>query len=185
MRKLSVIVVAVLLLAGMATAQVPKGNVFFGYSYLNSDVVPDQRNSFNGWNASLEGKLIPLIGIVGDFAGYYGTHGVPIPPCTGSGCPTFNLSQNTYTVMFGPRISATVGKLTPFAQALFGIGHINENTTGFSDSDTSFATAVGGGVDYKLVPLLAWRFEGDYLHTNFFGNTQGDFRFSTGVVLHF
>jgi len=178
MRKLVGVAVGVLVLAGAAAAQVPRGNIFFGYSYLNSDVIPNQRNSFNGWNASLEGKLIPLIGIVGDFGGYYGTHNL------GPSLPV-DVNQNTYTVMFGPRISASVGKFTPFAQALFGVGHISESGGGFSDSDTSFATAVGGGLDYKLIPLLAWRFEGDYLHTQFFGNTQADFRFSTGIVLHF
>ena len=189
MRYANRLVLFLLLLAGIAVAQVPKGNIFFGYSYLNADVVPNQRASFNGWNASLEGKVLPLVGIVADFGGYYGTHDVPLPtagiPCTSAGCPSISAKQNTYTVMFGPRISASVGKFTPFAQALFGVGHTNASATGFSNSDTSFATGLGGGLDYKLIPLLAWRFQGDYLHTKFFGNGQGDFRFSTGIVLRF
>lgn len=187
MRNFALYVLAITALAGAASAQIPKANIFFGYSYLNSDLVPGQRDNLNGWNASLEGKLVPFIGIVGDFGGYYGTHGVPISnvPCTGSSCPTLQANENMYTVMFGPQVSASVGKLTPFAHALFGIGHVSGNASGFSNSDTSFATGLGGGIDYKLIPLIAWRFQGDYLHTKFFGNSQGDFRFSTGVVLRF
>src|SRR5215467_5417070 len=91
MRKLVGVAVGVLVLVGVAAAQIPRGNIFFGYSYLNSDVIPNQRNSFNGWNASLEGKLIPLIGIVGDFGGYYGTHHLPL----GLGIPPISLNQKT------------------------------------------------------------------------------------------
>jgi hypothetical protein len=68
---------------------------------------------------------------------------------------------------------------------LFGAGHVNVSTTGYSASDTSFAEALGGGLDYKLIPLISWRFQGDYLQTRFFGNTQNNGRFSTGIVLNF
>jgi hypothetical protein len=85
--------------------------------------------------------------------------------------------------LFGPRVSVSVGKLTPFAHALFGAGH--ESLNAVSASDTSFATALGGGADYKQIPAVGWRFQGDFVQTRFFSNTQNDFRFSTGIVLHF
>ena len=59
------------------------------------------------------------------------------------------------------------------------------STLGYSASDTAFATALGGGLDYHLVPLVSWRLQGDYLQTRFFGNTQNNGRFSTGIVLNF
>jgi hypothetical protein len=52
-------------------------------------------------------------------------------------------------------------------------------------SDVSFASAVGGGVDLKLAPIIGWRFQGDYIHTHFFGQPQGHARISTGVVFRF
>jgi opacity protein-like surface antigen len=76
----------------------------------------------------------------------------------------------------------SVGKIRPFAEALFGAGHISTNGAG---SDTSFATALGGGVDYHLIPLVSWRLEGDYVQTRFFSTTQNNVRLSTGIVLRF
>jgi opacity protein-like surface antigen len=165
--KISTLVVTLLLLLTAASAQVPKGNVFFGYSYQRADLVSNNGVNLNGWEGSLEGKLLPWVGIVGDFSGHYGS----------------DADASVYTFLFGPRVSVSVGRLTPFAHALFGAGH--ESLDAVSASDTSFATALGGGVDYKLIPAVAWRFQGDYVQTRFFSNTQNDFRFSTGIVLHF
>jgi len=49
---------------------------------------------------------------------------------------------------------------------------VNANSAG---SDTSFATAIGGGVDYRLFRAVAWRFQGDYLQTRFFDTTAKQF----------
>ena len=96
----------------------------------------------------------------------------------------FSISDNTrqYTFVFGPRVSVSVGKIRPFAHYLVGAGHISSSGGG---SDTSFAQTVGGGVDYKLIPLIAWRVQGDFVQTRFFGTKQDNFRLSTGIVLHF
>ena len=77
----------------------------------------------------------------------------------------------------------SVGKFRPFAEALFGASHVDVNHG--IGSDTSFATAIGGGLDYKIIRPLAWRFQGDYVQTRFFGNTQNNVRISTGLVLRF
>jgi hypothetical protein len=52
-------------------------------------------------------------------------------------------------------------------------------------TDTSFATAVGGGIDYKIIKPIAWRVQGDYVQTRFFDTTQNNVRISTGIVLRF
>jgi hypothetical protein len=96
-------------------------------------------------------------------------------------------TTHEFSVMFGPRISLSVGRWTPFGQALFGVAHINTNSS--YGSNTSFATAFGGGLDYRIVKPIAWRFQGDYVRTQFSlastGFTQNNFRFSTGIVFHF
>jgi len=69
--------------------------------------------------------------------------------------------------------------------ALIGAGHIHESASALSNSDTSFADALGGGLDYHLIPLISWRFQADALQTRFFNGSQNNLRFSTGIVVHF
>ena len=163
------------------SAYAQSGNVFFGYSYLNAESPAGGRSNISGWNGSLEGKVFPHLGIVADIIGHYGTQN--IFPCSGVDCFAFGLGTRQHAFIFGPRISASVGKIRPFAHYLVGAGHITVTNTG--DSDTSFAQAIGGGVDYKLIPLLGLRVQGDLLQTRFFDGKQNDFRLSTGIVLHF
>ena len=183
MRKIGFILIAMLLFAGLATAQVPtSGNVFFGYSYLNSDL--NSGANLNGWEASVEGKIIPFLGVVADFDSHYGSQNfsdcgvVPI----GIVCSSVNASVTEHNYLFGPRVSVSLGKFRPFAEALFGAGHVN---AGLGGSDTSFATGLGGGLDYKIIKPIAWRFQGDYVQTRFFGATQNNVRLSTGIVVRF
>jgi hypothetical protein len=163
-----------------ASAQIPtKGNVFFGYSYNHAEIVSNDGTNLNGWNASLEGKLAPWIGIVTDLSGYYGGRNYFVP--VGHN-PHADISE--YNVLFGPRVSAGVGRFRPFAELLVGAGHISRSK-GISDSNTSFVNAFGGGLDYRVAGPFAVRGQLDWIHTRFYGNGQNDVRFSTGVVLHF
>lgn len=164
-----------------ADAQIiPKGNIFVGYSYGSADLNDNtHRSNLNGWEGSLEGKFLPWVGIVADFNGLYGNADFP------SSTQLFRVDAREYNFLFGPRVSVSIGKIRPFAHALFGAGHVNVTATGYSASDTAFASALGGGLDYHLVPLVAWRVQGDYLQTRFFGNRQDNGRFSTGIVLNF
>lgn len=183
MPKVTWIAFSLPLLASLASAQVPSGNVFFGYSYFNTDVSSTGRANTNGWEASLEGKIIPWIGIVADFDAHYGSQSFPVFCETILNCtPTVHASFTEHNYLFGPRISVSVAKIRPFAEALFGAGHVHVNGI---NSDTSLATAIGGGLDYKLLPLLAWRVQGDYVHTHLFNATQNNVRLSTGIVVHF
>jgi opacity protein-like surface antigen len=188
MRKIALISLAMLAFAGLASAQIPtSGNVFFGYSYYNTDLSSIDRANTNGWEASVEGKVIPFLGFVADFDSHYGSQNFPVcavPVGSGGGaCSGFNESFTERNFLFGPRVSVSVGKFRPFAEALFGGAHINVNN-GFG-SDTSFATALGGGLDYKIIRPVAWRFQGDYVQTRFFDTTQNNVRLSTGIVLRF
>jgi hypothetical protein len=186
MQKITLAAFCLLLFAGLASAQIPtSGNVFFGYSYYNTDLSSTDRANTNGWEGSFEGKVLPFVGLVADFDGHYGSQNFSGCGVTASGvgCGTFNADVSEYNYLFGPRVSASVGKFRPFAEALFGGAHVNVNNGG--GSDTSFATALGGGLDYKIIKPIAWRFQGDYVQTRFFGTTQNNVRISTGIVLKF
>jgi hypothetical protein len=188
MPKIGWIAVALLLFAGLANAQVPtSGNIFFGYSYYNTDLSSIDRASTNGFEASFEGRALPFLGFVADFDSHYGSQKFLSPPCPPGSPPCIpvpinaNVSERNF--LFGPRVSFSVGKFRPFAEGLFGGAHVNVNSG--VGSDYSFATALDGGLDYKIIRPVAWRFQGDYVQTRFFGATQNNVRLSTGIVLRF
>ena len=171
-----------------ADAQVPtSGNVFFGYSYYSTDLSSNDRANTNGWEASLEGKVVPFLGFVADVDSHYGSQSfascVLPPEGTGPICSSFNADVTEHNFLFGPRVSFSVGRFRPFAEALFGGAHVDVNNG--VGSDTSFATALGGGLDYKIIKPVAWRFQGDYVQTRFFGTSQNNVRISTGIVFRF
>jgi len=188
MRSVFCVAFMLALFAGAAAAQGPgSGSVFFGYSYYNTDLSSSDRANTNGWEATLEGKVFPHVGFVADFSNHYGSENfLPAYACPGSlPClppPISSANVAVTNVLFGPRVYASVGRFRPFAEALFGAGHINANAAG---SDTSFATALGGGLDYRIIRPVAWRFQGDYVQTRFFGTTQNNLRLSTGIVIRF
>ena len=184
MRKF-VFIFAAMLSASGAFAQVPvptSGNVFFGYSYFNTPIGVD-RQSLNGWQGSVEGKVLPFIGIVADLSANYGNLNFvgPCPPLPGP-CATVTVNSHIDNLLFGPRVSVPVGPVRPFAEALFGGTHVSTHDFG---NDNSFATAVGGGLDFRMLRILAWRFQGDYIHTHLFNAPQNNVRLSTGIVLRF
>jgi opacity protein-like surface antigen len=174
-----------LLLTTLASAQIPtSGNIFLGYSYAHADLDSSNTTNLNGWEGSLEGRIFPHVGIVADLSGHYGADDLPLG-CSSAICQQVHANTSVYSVLFGPQVSVSVGRIAPFAHVLAGVGHVSASAPSVSDSDTSLATAVGGGLDYKLIHSVAWRAQMDLLHTHFFSNGQNDFRFSTGLAFHF
>jgi len=183
MRTVVSIIIASFFLVGLASAQVPSGNVFFGYSYENTNSTTlnliSNRPNLNGWEASLEGKWLPWIGIVADVSGHYGSENFS------SSSGTINVTGHEQEYLFGPRVSIPVGKFTPFAEGMVGLAHIHTGGSIPGPSNTSFASALGGGLDYRLLKPIALRAEGDYIHTSFFSAGQNNLRLSFGVVVRF
>jgi opacity protein-like surface antigen len=173
-------------LAGVAAAQVPNGNIYFGYTYYNTGISMTS-GDLNGFQATLEGKLVPMLGIVADFTGHYGSLSSPVFCSLCTGPVTASTNAHQYEAMFGPRVSFLAGKFRPFAEFEVGVGHLTANGVplyAFPNfaSTTSYATALGGGLDYKIFRRIAWRLEGDYVRTHFFSVGQNNFRLSTGIA---
>src|SRR5690348_9128758 len=110
-----------LALSAIGFAQEPaRVEVFGGYQYLraNSGIGAPGFDNFNlnGWNAAVNGYITNYFGITADFAGAYGT-----PKISGVG-----LDTKVHTFLFGPVVRYTHwSRVTPFAHALFGGGHIS------------------------------------------------------------
>ena len=141
------------------------------------------RPNLHGWEGSFEGKVLPFVGIVGDVSGHYGTQS--FTELTPNGPLNVSVTGHEQEYLVGPRLSVPVGKFTPFGEVMVGAAHIHTGGTLPGPSNTSFATAVGGGLDYRIFRPIALRVEGDYLHTKFFSSTQNNLRLSAGVVFRF
>jgi len=180
---------ALLVMTAAGFAQIPTaGNVFLGYSLNHADAGWGTTGTINGWDFQAEGKIAPFVGMVADIGATYGT--LPIPTAVlfgGSG--NTDAQSRVVTYMFGPRVSVTVGKLRPFAQAMVGGGHLHQDLSQFpaaySYGETCVIDAIGGGVDYSLIPMFAVRVQGDDLQTRFHGGRQNDARISAGLVFRF
>jgi hypothetical protein len=179
-------------------------NAFAGYSYSRfglylygasvSPGSPPVRHSLNGWNGSLEAKVLPLLGIVADFGGHYGNETIDL------GCSQYNITfcspangyVTLYTFTAGPQVSFRLGRFKPYAHALFGGARYSRT---FGSPERSFANVLGGGVDVSVIPRIAWRVQADALQTRFFlspfsggyntSTVQNSLRVSTGVVFGF
>jgi len=201
MRLISRAVLLLLVLAAMAAgvAAQDKVELFAGYSYLRPSmtyvqtpgcevIIPcppsflvTNHPNLNGYEFSATYKLIPWLGVTGDFSGHYGT-------VTGTS------SGHVQTYLFGPEVSLP-SKVSPFVHALFGAAHesIGAGTTGgavpstvLASSGNAFATAIGGGIDLRVAPFLSVRpIQVDYLMTRFNSTMQNQPRVSAGVVLRF
>ena len=147
------------------------------------------RRSKNGWNASLEAKVLPVLGIVADFSGYYG-NSTTILGCSQyvAFCTADNANFSLYSFTFGPQVSLPFGRFKPYAHALFGVSHSRP----YFPFNNSFADLLGGGIDISLVPRLAWRAQADVTQTRYQvtccvpeQSSENSLRLSTGLVLRF
>jgi hypothetical protein len=139
--------------------------LFVGYSYEHLGTSPSR--NINGVEGTFQRRFLPWIGLVGDVDAHFG-----LPS---------QLDARDVHFMAGPEISLPI-KISPFFHVMGGFGHIHENGL----TSTSFATAFGGGIDYHLAPLFAWRvFQADDVITQFFGATEHSVRISTGLVFRF
>ena len=161
-------------------------NAFIGYSYYSTNLSTVGRASTYGWEASGEVRLYRWFGIVGDIDTHYGSQGFPICqtfPTSGYVCSTFSADIIERNFLVGPSLSIRKGNFRPFLHVLAGGAHVNAGL--FQGYDNSFAAAAGGGIDIRLSRRISWRFQGDYLRTQFFGVRQDNGRFSTGPVFRF
>jgi hypothetical protein len=164
LRKIYLLTGLLLLFSVSAGAQ-DRVELFGGYSFEHFGTSPSR--NLNGWEVSAQYKVLSWIGAVADIDGHYAS-------------PS-GLDTRQVNFMVGPQISFP-SHISPFAHVLVGIDH----TRFGSSADTSVATAVGGGIDWHLVPFISWRvFQIDELYTHVFGGKQNSARVSTGVVIHF
>ena len=210
----SLLVVALLLaLPVIASAQdeVPKVEIFGGYSYLRLDnatgISSQQTTSttttttpttamadrnLNGFEVSVTNNLNSWLGIEASFSSHF----------TDTVLNGTTLDRDAYIVTAGPRLSLRrFERFTPFLHIMAGMARQdvavqNASSTvstvgSINQQDSGIALVIGGGVDLNLNSRLGFRlFQTDYILTRFSNRNgastelnQANFRASTGVVL--
>jgi len=184
MKKFLFMLVVMLLLPLATMAQdTPKAEVFGGYSYFRADGLGAPDENLNGWNGAATVNLNKWIGATADFSGHYGG------PTMGG----VKFHDNVHNFLFGPTFSyRQSGSLVPFAHVLIGASRFSQEGIG---SDTGFAMAVGGGVDWKLRSNISLRvIQADYVLARIADvpgvpgsptDNANNVRISTGIVFNF
>jgi Outer membrane protein beta-barrel domain len=158
---------ALFFFATFATAsRAQSADVSVGYSYFRLGTSNGLNQ--NGISGSVAYNPNRWLGVVGDFGGY---HASP------SG-----VSVNTYTYLFGPRLTfRNPTHIAPFVQGLLGGSHISAG----GGSSNQFAYSFGGGVDIGILPHLAVRPQVDYVGLDTPGGHTNCLRVSGSFVVHF
>ena len=202
----------VALAQGGRTNEYPKFEFFAGYSALgdansrgisfgNSASTSGDYSTFTGFELSMIRNFNKHFGIKGDFSAHFNNEraNLPVTVCTPT-CTTATqdnqLKTRLYDFLAGPEIKArNHTRFTPFAYALAGVARTNASftTSGptinfhLEKSDTSFAMALGGGLDIRATNRMSFRGSMDYnpvFANDPLNGTRNLIRLSLGVLFH-
>jgi opacity protein-like surface antigen len=182
MRVRSCLLSALILLAPLtafAQPQVPKAEVFAGYSILpaNGDDFP--RGTSHGFQLTASGNLNRWFALFAELGMHFDTNSDLGPGFAG-------IVAETRVTQFlaGPRFIARGDHVSTFAHGLIGNvrGDAGEAFSGFSDTELAFGG--GAGVDIDLTRRLAVRSQFDVLGS-FADIVEGNTRFAIGLVTKF
>jgi hypothetical protein len=160
--------------ASLPAQQVPRFDVFGGFSYLRFNALtigyPNDTNLY-GWNGGVTGYIKSKFGVTIDLSGNYGSQ------------------ISAYHFMFGPQYTWRRDKSNIYFHGLFGkaqnnVSIVQPTRSGFESVGRSFGG--GFGYDYHWSDRISIRiFQVDVFHSNTFGKGQNDGRASAGVIYHF
>lgn len=186
MFKLGLMVTGLVVLCPLvASAQeVPKYEVFTGYSYLRGKgaAIPtrvDENRDMHGWNVSVARNFNDWFALVGDFSGHYASHDFGVN--TSIGRFSSDTRENIHLFLGGPRVSFfKKRRVSPYVQSLIGVARATstseerlDSSSPFkvSNTDVGFAAAFGVGLDARLSERLALRLiQADYVLTRLDAN---------------
>lgn len=212
MRKLLFLAILIVATASMAFAQSSdyhKVEFYGGYSHNRVDTglddgdtelsdIVNEREGFNGFNVSITGNITRYFGLKGDFSGHFKNKNFPV-----TGAASVDVDSSVYNFLGGVQIkdNSKETRFKPFAHALIGAARVRNKVefssgfcaavvpspcpTNFTESETGFAGALGGGLDIRAGRRIDIRvIQFDYNPTTAFDSTQHNFRIGAGIVFH-
>ncbi len=150
--------------------------LFAGFDYSGANQVKGS-SALLGGNGGVSYKLKRWFGGTVDFGEYGHSSGVATPTVT--------------TFLAGPEFYIPSDKITGFLHVMFGGAHTGGVVT---TPNISFASAIGGGVEYALLPKWSVRASGDDILSSFVQapastgdspHLRANARASIGVAYHF
>ena len=208
---IGMIFVASASLAAAQTDDYKKFEFFAGFSHNRIDTgVGDndpelsdifrEREGFNGFDTSVTGNLSRYFGLKADFSGHFKKHTVPFGSSTTA---SVDIDSQLYNFLGGIQIkdNSSESRFKPFVHALAGVARARNRVDfsndvciavvpspcpgDFTDTETGFAAALGGGLDIRASSKIDVRvIQFDYNPTRLFDSTQHNFRFGVGIVFH-
>ena len=208
MFKTMLVVMTILTCVSLAVAQsddYKKLEFYAGYSHhevgndLDDDDVVLDPESFRGFNSSITGNLSRYFGLKFDFAGHFKSRPITFGPVANG----IDVDSRRYTYLGGIQVKNNSSEATfkPFVHALVGGAHVRHRVKisndvciaiaptpcpgDFTEKDTGFAAAFGGGLDIRASDRFDVRlFQIDYVPTRLFDGRQHTIRLGIGIVFH-
>ena len=198
-------IVACVSLAAAQSDDYKKVELFSGYSYqligndLDDDDVIVDPESFRGFNTSITGNVSRYFGLKFDFSGHYKSRPLPFGPLFNG----IDVDSRRYTYLGGVQFKNNSSEATfkPFVHALVGAAHVRNRVrinnelciaiaptpcpADFTEKDSGFAAALGGGIDIRASDRIDFRiFQVDYIPTRLFDGRQQTLRLGIGIAFH-
>lgn len=143
----------------------------------------NEREGFNGVEAFVKGNVSRYVGLKGSYSFHRKSFDV-----TGT-TTTVDVDADIHQFLGGVEFkdNAKETKVKPFAHVLAGVAHARAEADSpalsFTETNTGFAAAIGGGIDFKLsdrVDLRAFQFDYNPNHAD--GETTHNFRIGIGFI---
>jgi len=183
-------------LAQPAAAQSEKGDVAFGYQFVNLSGDSDSQSLPMGWFVDLAGNLTRSLAVVAQIGGNYKSF--EQAASFGGASASANASLRLYEFMGGVRMSSHANRsVVPFAHVLAGAAYGSGSFEGSgsfagqtfavsgADSRTNFALQFGGGTNIGMTETVGIRFGVDYLRIFESEGGLNAFRVGAGLNLKF
>ena len=180
----------------VAAQTTDKGDVTFGYQFLNLSASGESQALPAGWYADLAGNLTRDVAVVAQVGGSYKSLSESV--AIGGATASVNADIKFYQFMGGVRFSAHPSpSVVPFAHILTGAsygqvgytgtGSINGTLVSASgvESGTNFALQAGGGTNIWMTRTVGLRVGVDYLRIFETDANANVFRFGAGLGIKF
>lgn len=173
-KRIAIIVCLASLFAISAAGQAERGTGegYLGFQHTTGNIAE------NGWNISGAKYFGQHFAGEADIAGQYGN----------ATLLNLKVNQHEYSFLFGGKVLFDVKdeKWTPWAHLLLGVAHQGfSSNVAANNSDSSFAWALGGGIDYHITNNVAARGKVDLYHTSYFSSGDTHARYGFGLVYNF
>ncbi len=138
-----------------------------------------------GWALSATGNVKSWIGVVAEVGGNYRScDNCQRGPFASQNFRGTNLQIRIHTYLAGPRVASHANSVfTPFGQFLAGGSHVSGGIEFDGALNSGMTYQPGAGVDVRIAPGAAIRFQGDYRIIRTSGRNNKQSRFLAGIVL--